>query len=178
MDLQAKNFALPVICTRGIVVFPRNEIALDVGRKKSVEAVQVAQSDFESFIIVTSQKNPELFDPKVDEIYDIGVIGRVKNIKKNDDGSRKVVIEALERVALSDILDNGDYVFASARVLNDEFGDKNEEVALVRQLVKTVEAIGNINKLLPRHIINQLSQGLSPLELGDMVANFLPVSLE
>lgn len=178
MDLKAKNFALPVICTRGIVVFPRNEIALDVGRKKSVEAVQIAQTDFESFIVVTSQKNPEIFDPKVDEIFDIGIVGRIKSVKKNDDGSKKVVIEALERVLLSDIVDNGEYVFSSARILNDEFGDKNEEIALVRQLVKTVEAIGNINKLLPRHIINQLSQGLSALELSDMVANFLPVSLE
>lgn len=178
MDLKGKNFALPVICTRGIVVFPRNEIVLDIGRKKSVEAVHVSQSDFESFVLITSQKNPEIFDPKVDEIHDIGVVGRIKNIKKNDDGSKKVTIEALERAALSDIIDNGDYVFASARIINDELGDKNEETAFVRQLVKTVEGIGNVNKLLPRHIIKQLSQGLSGLELGDMVANFLPVSLE
>ncbi len=178
MNLKDKNFALPVICTRGIVVFPHNEVSLDVGRKKSVESVTISQADFESFILVTSQKNPEIFDPKVDEIFDVGVIGRIKNIKKNDDGSKKVFIEALERVQLSDIVDNGDYVFASAKVISDELGDKNEEVALVRQLVKTVEEIGNINKLLPKHILNQLSQGLSALELGDMVANFLPVSLE
>lgn len=178
MDLKTEIFSLPVLFTRGVVLLPKNEITLNVGRKKSLNSLDIAKSDHESFIIVTAQKNPELFDPKVEEVFDFGVVAKIKETKTNDDGSSRVTLEALERVSISNIVDNNEYIFASIKVLTDEFGDKNEEIALVRQLIKTVQEIGNINKILPKSVVNQLTQGMSAVELADTVGNYLPTSLE
>ena len=81
MENIISTHTLPVICTRGVILFPESEKTIDVGRKKSLDAIKVAQQDFNSRIVLVSQMNPEIFDPKDYELYKFGTICSIKNVQ-------------------------------------------------------------------------------------------------
>ena len=82
MEQYLENNYLPVVCTRGVVYFPRNEAPLEVGRSKSLKAVEVARRKYEDFIILTSQIDPQIIDPNFEDLYTFGTICRIKAVKK------------------------------------------------------------------------------------------------
>ena len=98
MENVISTHTLPVICTRGVILFPESEKTIDVGRKKSLDAIKVAQQDFNSRIVLVSQMNPEIFDPKDYELYPFGTVCVIKNVKRNSDGSSRVTLTCENRV--------------------------------------------------------------------------------
>ncbi len=82
-DLQT-NLVLPVICTRGMIVFPNNDLTLDVGRTKSLKAIEDAADIYDGNIVFVSQKDPAIEDPTFDQLFEIGTLCKIKKKIRRD----------------------------------------------------------------------------------------------
>ena len=92
---------LPLLASRGVVVFPHMVIPLLVGRDKSVEALEEAMLE-EKKIIVTIQKDETVEEPGPEDLYRVGTISQVKQLVKLPNGMIKVIIEGIQRARITD----------------------------------------------------------------------------
>nr|WP_242990327.1 LON peptidase substrate-binding domain-containing protein [Ruminococcus sp. AM28-29LB] len=90
-DMQ-KNLTLPVLPLRGLVVFPKSLIHFDVGRKKSITAINKAMKA-DQLVFLTSQKDAAINEPDIFDVYDTGVIAKVVQVLKQPENTTRIVIE-------------------------------------------------------------------------------------
>lgn len=177
METKELELSVPVVATRGIIVFPNQDVTIDVGRPKSLEAIEEAQNYFDGHVFVTSQKDILIDDPAIEDLYEVGTLCRVKMVR-NKDGFKTVKFSGLERARLDYLSEPDNMLFASITLLKEVNTNELEEVALVRRLATEFEKIAAKNVSIPKEVINQLSQGVSATQLADQVAQFFPLSLE
>ena len=88
---------LPLVCTRGVIVFPNQEVIIDVGRDKSTCAVEEAQEKFESQVVLVAQKDLAMDSPDIDDLYSFGTLCQIRHIRRMD-GYLRVKFKGLQRV--------------------------------------------------------------------------------
>ena len=103
--MNKDSINLPAIPLRGITIFPNMIIHFDVGREKSISALEESMLK-DSKIFLVSQIDPEIEDPKRNEIYSIGTICKIKQILKLPKGVTRVLVEGVERAAIIDLIDD------------------------------------------------------------------------
>lgn len=172
--------SLPLLITRGLVVFPEMTEMIEAARLFSLAAIDTAKSLTNSLIFVTAQKDPSKEEPLVeDDIYLTGTLCRILSVSKNDRSTR-IRLVGSKRVKLSNMrLENGSYV-TDGYVLEDVLGDKEEEISLVRQVVDVIGNNPGIARDIPKSVIGGLG-GNSPSSAGmlsDSLAAYLPLSVE
>ena len=111
------NKSLPLLPLRDIVVFPGMVAPLFVGRKQSVNALNhVMTSDKKIFLI--AQKDSEIENPNIDNLYKFGTISKVLQLLKLPDGTIKVLVEGIERANLKTLDINKDFISANISIFN------------------------------------------------------------
>ena len=75
---------LTLVCTRGLIVFPNQEVIIDVGRDKSTCAVEEAQEKFESQVVLVAQKDLAMDSPDIDDLYSFGTLCQIRHIRRMD----------------------------------------------------------------------------------------------
>lgn len=177
-DLQT-NLVLPVICTRGMIVFPNNDLTLDVGRTKSLKAIEDAADIYDGNIVFVSQKDPAIEDPTFDQLFEIGTLCKIKKkIRRDSAGTIKLTVTGVDRVKLESLDEVKDTLYAKVTPLQDVLADTNEEVALVRSIAKNLESFMTSIPSIPVEVRNNLAKGVSSSRLADTLAHYLPLSLE
>ncbi len=171
------NVQLPLVCTRGVVVFPNQDVIIDVGREKSVHAVEEAQKNTESQVILVAQKDLNVDAPKKEDLYSVGTLCQIRHIRKMD-GYLRVKFKGIERVKIETIMDDENIMSAGATIVPDIQQDEMEEVALVRKIAKQFEEIDSISQSIPKEMIQELAKGISAVELADQISQLFPLSLE
>lgn len=177
MSEQTLNISVPVVCTRGVVIFPDQDITIEVGRAKSLAAVDEANSNFDGHCWLVAQKDILVEDPTVNDLYKIGTLCRIKSIRKKD-GFYRVTFSGLERAKIIEYSNTESMFFATIQPLNDIAGDELEETALVRRISKEFENMSVNVKSFPAEVINQLTRGVSAPALADQFAQYFPCSYE
>ena len=167
----------PLVCTRGVVVFPDQEIIIDVGRLPSLNAVDNAQDHFNDQIFLVSQIDVQTDDPTMNDIYHVGTLCEIKNIRRFDNFIR-VKFHGLKRARLLDWVQGNHSDMASIEILESFKQDDTEETALVRLLANTLESIPNMEKFLSKDLIMEFSQGIGPDMLSDKAVITLPLSTD
>ena len=94
--MREELLALPVIALRGMTILPGMVVHFDVSREKSVNALERAMVLDQKIFLVT-QKNPEEDNPSLDDLYQMGVIARIKQLIKLSNNIIRVLVEGLER---------------------------------------------------------------------------------
>lgn len=177
-ELETK-LALPVICTRGMIVFPNNDLTLDVGRPKSLKAIEDAANIYDGNIVFVSQKDPAVEDPGQEGLFEVGTLCKIKKkIRRDSAGTIKLTVSGIDRVRLESVDFVNGSLYASITTLNDVIADTNEEVALVRNVAKNLETFMANVPSIPHDVRNALVKGVSSSRLADTLANYLPLSLE
>lgn len=171
------NVQLPLVCTRGVVVFPNQDVIIDVGREKSVHAVEEAQKNTDSQVILVAQKDLNVDVPKMEDLYSVGTLCQIRHIRKMD-GYLRVKFKGIERVKIETIMDDENIMSAGAIIVPDIHQDEMEEVALVRKIAKQFEEIDAISQSIPKEMIQELAKGISAIELADQISQLFPLSLE
>lgn len=178
MDELDKVVDLPVICTRGMVVFPHHEISLDVGRDFSLKAVEKGMSDHDENIVFISQKNPLDENTDFEHVYHFGTLCKIKRrIKRDNHGTIKLTVEGEKRVEILNLEERDGSLYAKIKYLEDIHGDKNEEVALVRRVSDQMQNMNKNLQMFPREVFTNLSQGMSASELADTIGQYINVDL-
>ena len=168
---------LPLLPLRDIVVFPSMVIPLFVGRDKSINALNDVMTSEKKILLVT-QKNSETDDPKRNDIFNYGCESRILQLLKLPDGTLKVLVEGTDRVYLSEILEEGDFLNTKIDVLNVIESDKKEADALSRSAISLFEQYVNLSKKIPAEVITTVS-GIEDTErLADTIASHMSLSLE
>ncbi len=138
MDVK---ITLPLLPLRDIVVFPSMVIPLFVGRDKSISALNEVMKKDKKIILVT-QKNSEIDDPKKTDIFMYGCEGSILQLLKLPDGTVKVLVEGIKRVKILDFTDNDKFITCEYSHYNDLLS-KDED--LFPSCCNCIKKIGKID---------------------------------
>ncbi len=165
---------VPVICTRGIIVFPGLDVMIEVGRQKSINAVNEASANYDGMVWVVCQNDIMVDNPKKENLYEVGTLSKIKIVRRKE-GFMRVTFTGMKRARLSELEDSDDIMMASIQPLDDVQGDTMEEVALVKRVISAFEKLSNVASAFPADIIAQLSKGVSAITLTDQFAQYFPL---
>ncbi|MBR4454857.1 MAG: endopeptidase La [Solobacterium sp.] len=168
------NYRVPVICTRGIVIFPGQDVMIEVGRAKSINAVNESSVNYDSLVWVVCQNDIMVDDPKEENLYRVGTLSKIKIVRRKE-GFMRVTFTGIKRASLDALEDNESMMFASISVMEDIQGSPMEEVALVKRIINEFHNISNLASTFPSDIIAQLSKGVSAVTLTDQFAQYYPL---
>ncbi|MBE0460100.1 MAG: endopeptidase La [Candidatus Aminicenantes bacterium] len=170
---------LPVLMLRDIVVFPYMIVPLFVGREKSKNAIDHALSTHRMILLVT-QKNMEVEEPKRDDIYDIGTVAMVMRMLKLPDGRVRILAQGLVRAKIEELEEDKPFYSANLTVLHDvEPEEKSIEVeALIRNVRSGLDNASSLGKDIPPEIIIITANIDEPGRLADLVAANLDLKVK
>ena len=178
MENAMNNFVkAPLVCTRGVIVFPNQEIIIDVGREKSIRAVENGRQQENRQVVLVSQKDLTLEDPKMEDLYTVGTLCEVRHIRRLD-GYLRVKFRGLQRCELHSIMEEDECQSAEVQILKDIRQDEMEEVTLVRMIARQFEDMEAVSAHMPKEMITELARGVSAQQLSDQIAQMFPFSLE
>ncbi|WP_054251566.1 endopeptidase La [Neofamilia massiliensis] len=178
MDENKEILTLPVIPLRNLVVFPQMVTHFDVGRDKSIKAIEEAELE-NSKILLLSQKDAKIMEPTADDIYKYGTVANIRQILKLPHGQMRVLIEGEYRAKTTSIQESEDMISASFVVIEaDESELTIDEEAAFRLVKQDLEAYIAANSKINSTAIDMLNEMETPDLLIDMVASYLPLRLE
>ena len=153
---MANIIECPIICTRGAIIFPGQDMPLDVGRQASVDVVNFSLN-MNLDVILVSQKNIDIDEPKKNDLYEIGTICHIRASRKRDD-HLKVVFVGEDRCRLIEIYEIDGIKYASVEVLSDIVEDD-----LALEVLKT--------KVKKEYSLFEQKNGRAPLRAPENMSN-------
>ena len=173
MDVKISSPLLPL---RDIVVFPSMVIPLFVGRDKSISALNEVMKNDKKIILVT-QKNSEIDDPKKTDIFMYGCEGNILQLLKLPDGTVKVLVEGVKRVKILDFKDNDKFIICEYSALNDIVNKDEDLYPLAATAVRRLEKLTSINKKISSETINNIKQLKDPSQIADNIASHISATI-
>ena len=173
MDVK---ISLPLLPLRDIVVFPSMVIPLFVGRDKSISALNEVMKKDKKIILVT-QKNSEIDDPKKTDIFMFGCEGNILQLLKLPDGTVKVLVEGIKRVRILDFKDNEKFITCDFTPLKDEISEGEDLYPLAVTAVRRLEKLTSINKKISSETINAIKQLKDPSQIADNIASHIVATI-
>lgn len=167
--------ALPLIPLRGISIFPNMIIHFDVGREKSKAAIEAAMEK-QTDIFLATQKDYEIEDPEIGDIYNIGTICKVKQIIKLPNDVIRVLVEGLDRGEIKELDSSEEYLKVSVERIEEPSNEEYENIeayinSLRKSFSKYIKASGNIRN----NVISIFDTIENYSELVDVVASYVIV---
>ncbi len=173
MDVKS---SLPLLPLRDIVVFPSMVIPLFVGRDKSISALNEVMKKEKKIILVT-QKNSEIDDPKKTDIFMYGCEGSILQLLKLPDGTVKVLVEGTKRVKIVDFKDNEKFISCDYTPHNDIIDDNEDLYPLAVTAVRRMEKLSSINKKVSGETLSTIKQLKDPSQIADNIASHISATI-
>ena len=173
MDIK---ISLPLLPLRDIVVFPSMVIPLFVGRDKSISALNDVMKKEKKIILVT-QKNSEIDDPKKTDIFMYGCEGNILQLLKLPDGTVKVLVEGIKRVKILDFKDNEKFITCDYTPLNDILDKEENLYPLAVTAVRRLEKLTSINKKVSGETLSNIKQLKEPSQIADNIASHITATI-
>ncbi|CAI8977085.1 endopeptidase La [Brevibacillus sp. DP1.3A] len=168
---------LPLLPLRGLLVYPTMVLHLDVGREKSIRALEQAMVD-DNKILLATQEEVHIEEPDAEQIYSIGTVARVKQMLKLPNGTIRVLVEGLQRAKIEEYLQQEDYFVVSITYLQDEKTEQNEVEALMRSLLGHFEQYIKLSKKVSPETLTSVQDIEEPGRLADVIASHLPLKMK
>lgn len=170
---------LPMIPLRGLTVFPNMVLHFDIGREKSINALEKAMITGQH-IFLSSQKDENTDLPTPDDFYHIGTIGKIKQMLKLPGDSIRVLVEGMFRGEIEDVMFEVPYFKCRVRRIDDDedFTDDAEAEALMRTVLSSFDEYVNINQNLAPEVFATVVSIEEPGRMADMIAAHLEIKLE
>ncbi len=173
--MEVKN-SLPLLPLRDIVVFPSMVIPLFVGRDKSISALNEVMKKEKKIILVT-QKNSEIDDPKKTDIFTYGCEGSILQLLKLPDGTVKVLVEGVRRVKILDFKDNEKFITCDFTHNQDINNEEEGLYPLAVTAIRRMEKLTSINKKVSNETINTIKQLKDPSQIADNIASHITATI-
>ncbi|HHT7054480.1 TPA: endopeptidase La [Bacillus cereus] len=165
---------VPLLPLRGVLVYPTMVLHLDVGRDKSIQALEQAAMD-ENIIFLAMQKEMNIDDPKEDDIYSVGTVAKVKQMLKLPNGTLRVLVEGLHRAEVVEFIEEENVVQVSIKTITEEVEADLEEKALMRTLLEHFEQYIKVSKKVSNETFATVADVEEPGRLADLIASHLPI---
>ena len=170
------KISLPLLPLRDIVVFPSMVIPLFVGRDKSISALNEVMKKEKKIILVT-QKNSEIDDPKKTDIFMYGCEGSILQLLKLPDGTVKVLVEGIRRVKILDFKDNEKFITCDFTGYNDLTNKDEDLYPLAVTAVRRLEKLTSVNKKISSETINTIKDLKNPSIIADNIASHINATI-
>jgi ATP-dependent Lon protease len=151
-------------------------IPLFVGRDKSISALNEVMKKDKKIILVT-QKNSEIDDPKKTDIFMYGCEGNILQLLKLPDGTVKVLVEGIKRVKILDFKDNDKFITCEYTHYNDVIVKDEDLFPLAATALRRLEKLTSINKKVSSETINTIKQLKDPSQIADNIASHITATI-
>ena len=179
--MEASGKLMPLLALRGIIVFPGMTVNLDVGRDKSINAVNAAMQLDKKILLVT-QRDAETADPKREELYNYGVVAEIKQLLKLPSGAIRILIQGLERAELTSLIDapfKDTYLEGFAMPVASIEPEENSEIeAMRRVLLQSFEKWLVTGKKVTTEVMLNFKNITTAGEIADIIAGYLTISID
>jgi ATP-dependent Lon protease len=173
MDIKIERPLLPL---RDIVVFPNMVIPLFVGRDKSISALNDVMKKDKKIILVT-QKNSEIDDPKKTDIFMYGCEGSILQLLKLPDGTVKVLVEGTKRVKILNFKDNDKFIVCEYAHHHDVITKDEDLMPLAMTAFRRLEKLTSINKKISSETMNNIKKLTDASHIADNIASHLTATI-
>ena len=166
----------PLLPLRNMAVFPGTTISVEVGRQKSLKAVEIAEAG-DSKIVMCMQKDNDVVDPSPSQIYEVGTLGRVREAVKNASGHYRVVIEGQSRVRVSSFIVTDPTYVVSVEEVPEMGVDPADSDEVARVLMEQYEEYVRATKMVTADSLISIATLTDPGQLCDSIASHVPIAL-
>lgn len=178
-EMDENVVVLPVLPLRGMMVFPYMMVHLDAGREQSISALEKAMLVEDKHVFLVAQRDSDLEDPQMSDLYSVGTVAEIKHLMKLPDGAIRVLVEGLYRGQIvSAIEQEDDYLIANVREYHDKIDKSIEMEALVRVVVHEFEQWVKSSKKIPADAMVSVSIIDDAGRLADMIAGHINLKLD
>jgi ATP-dependent Lon protease len=147
-----KKSTLSFLPLRGMVLFPNNGAHIDIGRDKSVAALEECLAHGRQ-IMLSAQKDVEVEDPKREDVYEIGTVCQVQHVTKLNNGIMRAQIEGLYRARILDFRDDGLFIEVDVEEIEEDKTDTKEIQALIRACISKFEDWVKLSHKIPPEVM-------------------------
>jgi ATP-dependent Lon protease len=171
--MENNRVILPLIPLRGITIFPYMVLHFDVGREKSIAALEEAMISKQRIFLVT-QKDARIEEPAMEDVFSMGTVCSIKQILKLPGDTVRVLVEGEARARLDKLIQEEPFFKAKIEILEDADikADKKTE-ALMRSVRKSFDEYVKLSGSIPFEIILTLDELESPGRFSDVVSSYL-----
>lgn len=149
---MGKKSTLSFLPLRGMVLFPNNGAHIDIGRDKSVAALEECLAHGRQ-IMLSVQKDVEVEDPKREDVYEIGTVCQVQHVTKLNNGIMRAQIEGLYRARILDFRDDGLFIEVDVEEIEEDKTDTKEIQALIRACISKFEDWVKLSHKIPPEVM-------------------------
>ncbi len=174
---ETSNIKIPLLPLRGILVFPTMVLHLDVGRERSVHALERAMVE-DNTIFLVAQKDSSIDDPNETDLHRIGTVAKVKQMLKLPNGTFRVLVEGLNRGQIVQFIEDKEQFIVEIENFKDEHASKNEEIALMRSLLEQFDQYIKISTKLNKETYDAVKDIEEAGTLADIVASHLSLKIK
>ncbi|MBB6729288.1 endopeptidase La [Cohnella zeiphila] len=174
---KTKSRSLPLLPLRGLLVYPSMVLHLDVGREKSVKALEQCMVD-DHMILLCSQSEVNIEEPTQEDIYRVGTIAKVRQMLKLPNGTIRVLVEGVVRAEIEQYLPNDQFYEVVARELPDQLSGDSELDALMRAVLSQFENYINLSKKVTPETLAAVSDIEEPGRLADVITSHLSLKIK
>ncbi|WP_068615717.1 endopeptidase La [Paenibacillus tuaregi] len=174
---SGKGRRFPLLPLRGLLVYPSMVLHLDVGREKSVKALEKAMVE-DNLILLCSQSEVNIEEPTQEDIFRVGTVAKVRQMLKLPNGTIRVLVEGMERAEIIQYLDTEEYYEVMAKELPEEETSDPEVDALMRTVLTQFEHYINLSKKVTPETLAAVSDIDEPGRLADVITSHLSLKIK
>ncbi|WP_102345369.1 endopeptidase La [Bacillus sp. Marseille-P3661] len=172
-----KESIVPLLPLRGLLVYPTMVLHLDVGRDKSVQALEKAMVD-DHLIFLATQKEVGVNDPAEDDIFEVGTLSKVKQMLKLPNGTIRVLVEGLKRAKIIEYIDEDETFLVKIEHIEENNQANSEEKALMRTLLSQFEQYIKLSKKITAETYASVADIEEPGRMADIIASHLSLKIK
>ncbi|GGG20545.1 endopeptidase La [Paenibacillus abyssi] len=172
-----KGRRLPLLPLRGLLVYPSMVLHLDVGREKSIRALERSMVE-DHMILLCSQSEVNIEEPTQEDIYRVGTIARVRQMLKLPNGTIRVLVEGVMRAEIIDYLPGDEFYEVNVKELPEEESTDPETDALMRSVLSQFEHYINLSKKVTPETLAAVSDIEEPGRLADVITSHLSLKIK
>lgn len=164
----------PIVATKGVALYPKNDISIEAGRVFSKLAIRKAEEAYESYVLVVPQKAPFADELTLDNLSNIGTIAKLKTYREQENGLIKATFMGLRRARITNITNSEGVFYGSFELVEDILPSVDVEEAYVRLAAKAVESFLNLHPNFKKMFGDRFyNKGISAAELSDVLAQLV-----
>ncbi|MBS7525516.1 endopeptidase La [Fusibacter paucivorans] len=177
MDNETKIVNMPLIPLRGLSVFPYMVLHFDVGRKKSIKALEAAMAKDQK-IFLTSQFDIDIDSPGINDFYKVGTVCKIKQMLKLPGDAIRVLVEGIQRAEVDEIIEELPYFRVNVKTYFDSIEVDKETQALMRSCVSSFERYISVSNRVSPDVVLSVSSIDEPGRLADIIAAQITLKTE
>lgn len=177
MGMKKTERMLPLLPLRGLIVYPGSVLHLDVGREKSIKALDRAMLEDNELLLAT-QEEVNIEEPQAEQIYKMGTVAKVRQMLKLPNGTMRVLVEGIARGKLVEFVQSDEFFLVKVEQLEISVKETPEIEAMMRAALEQFEQYIKMTKKLTPETLMTVQDIDDPGRLTDLITSHLPLKLK